>query len=598
MRIEELIPDSPCLVEEPCDLVVEGNLTIQQAVRVLIDAGADSLGVSHPDYEHPVCLTRSQLLEAMVLELDSIQKKVNDLQVQLERQLNHQIELMEVGAACLLESRQNKLQSAVQNLIEGMILLNEKGQVEQANEIACQMLGLPETADGSAVRESLEELGFSELLYGSGSADPLRGEFDIKSKNHRLLRVRWTQIRDDWNDLLGSVLCLRDITDEVAAENTKNDFITAISHELRTPLTSIQNSVSNILAGVTGKVADKTRKYLYTMKQDCHRFADLINDLLDMAKLEAGNMPITRKVMDLDSLVRTTVGEFEEEARKAGITLQCETEGFVSPVYADIKKIRQVLCNLIRNGLQFTPSGGRVTVSVTMHGGEIVTCVQDTGVGISPEIQRYIFTKFYQVARQAGPGSKGSGLGLAICKGIVQIHGGSIWLESEPGKGSRFCFSLPKTDPGYLLEKHLESLGRGAVLEKRRPALLLIRFTCPVPDLSLPPLKDAAGIIINDLLTQSRFFLSGGMDLALQTDACEMVFVINEMGQQKIDKVCKRIDKMIQHHLKKNFSDLSIVPMMALAEYPSDTQDPTGLLTAAQAKLSEPVLEQDPGDTE
>lgn len=597
-RIAELIRNSTCYVEQPCDLIVDGDLTIQQAVRALIEAGTDSLGVSHPDFERPVFLSRAQLLEAMVQELDGIQRKVNDLQIQLERQLNNQIELMEVGAACILESRKNKLESAVQNLIEGMILFNESDRVEQANEIACRMLGLPETADSADVLQVLNQLGFSELMYRGGTMEQPRGEFQIKSKNQRLLHVRWTRIHDEWDDPLGTVLCLRDITDEIAAENTKNDFITAISHELRTPLTSIQNSVSNILAGVTGKIADKTRQYLYTMKQDCHRFADLINDLLDMAKLEAGNMPVTCKVMDLDSLIRTTVKDFQEEAEKTGITLDCRTAGVITAVYADIKKIRQVLCNLIRNAIQFTPSGGRINVSLEVQGRDIVTCVEDTGVGISPDIQKYIFTKFCQVARQAGPGSKGSGLGLAISKGIVQIHGGSIWLESQPSQGSRFYFSLPKTDPQFILQKHLEVLSKSPGLDQKRTALLLIRFVSTASLSDLQPLNDSAGTIINDLLTQSRFFLACGMDLAIQTDECEMVFLINEIGQQKIDKIYKRIDKMIQHQLKKNFSDLSIMPMMALAEYPADTSDPIQLLTAAQEKLTKTASEKGQGDVE
>jgi PAS domain S-box-containing protein len=597
-RIADLIENPSCFTEEPCDLIVDGDLSVQEAVRAVLDAGADSLGISHPDFEQPVFLSRSQLLDLMVRELDAIQEKVNELQTQLEQQLQNQIELMEVGAACLLEARNNKLESAVQSLIEGMILLNEQGQVEQVNEVASRMLGLSETADSNQVSEVLNQLGCSELIRSGGTDQPGGGEFQIKSKNQRLLRVRWKRIHDEWDHPLGLALCLRDITDEIAAENTKNDFITAISHELRTPLTSIQNSVSNILAGVTGKVADKTRQYLYTMKQDCHRFADLINDLLDMAKLEAGNMPIACKVMDLDSLIRTTGKEFQEEAKKAGIQLNCQTSGTITPIYADIKKIRQVLCNLIRNAIQFTPSGGQITVSLEPQGSNIVTCVRDTGVGISPDIQKYMFTKFYQVARQAGPGSKGSGLGLAICKGIVQIHGGSIWLESEPSKGSRFYFSLSKTDPQLILRRHLETLSQGSGGDSKRMALLMVRFEPSGSLCELQAIKDAAGPIINDLLAQSRFFLTCGTDLALQTDDREIVFLINEFGQQKVDKVCKRIDKMIQHHLKKNFSDPSILPMMAVAEYPTDVSDPVQLSVQARAKLTETACGKGHGDRE
>jgi two-component system phosphate regulon sensor histidine kinase PhoR len=581
-RIADLIENTEEFVEEPGALIVSGDMPIQQVVRAALDAGADSLGVILPDCEKPVSISKAQLLELMLQELDTIQKKVNELQSQLEHHLADQVELMEVGAACLLEARKNKLESAVHNLLDGMILLNENGQVEHCNQVACRLLGLSSQAAPNDVAEALAQLGCADLLQNSKLDDAPRGEFQVKSKTQQLLRIRWSRIRDEWQHPVGTALYLRDITDEVSAENTKNEFITAISHELRTPLTSIQNAVSNILAGVTGKVAGKTKQYLQSMQQDCRRFADLINDLLDMAKLEAGNMPISPKVMDLEALIRITVKEFEPEAQKAGITLSAQTPQAITPVYADIKRIRQVLANLIRNAIQYTPAGGRVTVSLKNQDSHIVTSVQDTGVGIPPEIQKYIFTKFYQVARQAGPGFKGSGLGLAICKGIVQIHGGSIWFESAPAKGSTFFFSLPKADPKFILQKHLESLPKPDQLN-RPIALLLIRFESSKPDVSI---RDAAGTLISDLLAQSRFYLTDSADLALQTAEAEITFVINESKSQKINNIRKKIEKMIYHSLKKNFSDLPILPMMGMAGCPADTKNAAQLPEIARIKIS------------
>jgi len=591
-RIADLIEQPAEFLEEPGALIVNGDMPIQQVVRAVIDTGADALGIALPDYEKPVYLNRAQLLELMLRELDNIQKKVNELQSQLEHQLANQIELMEVGAACLLEARKHKLESAVHNLIDGMILLNEKGQIEECNQVALRLLGLPAEADSAAVTETLAHLGFAELMQPGELAAPTQGEFQVKSGTQRLLRVRWTRIRDEWEHIIGTAVYLRDITNELIAENTKNDFITAISHELRTPLTSIQNAVSNILAGVTGKVAGKTREYLQSMQQDCRRFADLINDLLDIAKLEAGNMPITCKVMDMDALIRMTVKEFEQEAQKAGIRISAQTQGTIIPVYADIKRLRQVLVNLIRNAIQFTPSGGTITVSLKTEGNDIIACVQDTGVGIPPEIQKYIFTKFYQVARQAGPGSKGSGLGLAISKGIIQIHGGSIWFESTPSKGSSFYFSLPKADPQFILTKHLEAIPKTKNAD-RQTAVLIICFDSAKPEADT---RDAAEKIIHDLLAQSRFYLTCSTDLALQTGESEITFVINESTHQKIDNVRKRIEKMIQLSIKKNFSVLPILPMMGMAKYPADTKNPNQLPEIARIKMSNRDMQTCPGN--
>lgn len=552
----------------------------------MLQAGADKLGVQVPHAQTPVLLTRELLLEGLLKELNGIQQQMGELQGQMESQMVSQLELMEIGAACMAEAEKNRLITVVKSMPEGMILTNASGQIELTNQAARKMLGLGESADLAEVGEMIERIGFRQLVNLPDCSNQASGEFDIRSESLRLLRIRWTRMKDEWGRSLGLVIFLRDITEEVAAENTKNDFITAISHELRTPLTSIQNSVSNILAGVTGKIADKTRNYLETMKGDCHRFADLINDLLDMAKLEAGNMPIARRVISLDALVRNTIKEFAQSAQKQGIKLGSEIPHAVTPVYADIRRLRQVLVNLLRNALQFTPTGGHVSITLFEKADEIITCVEDTGVGISPELQNLLFTKFYQVARQAGPGSKGSGLGLAICKGILQIHGGSIWLESEPGKGSRFYFSLPKTHPDVILQRHLEALCQEDAMARGRFGLLTVRFEPAAGSKVTPELCDAAGAVISEMLTQSRFLLACELDVALQTADREAIYVVNQFGRQQLETVYTRLEKMIENRIKKSFSDLPIVPMMALAEYPKEGKSPSELITNVQNKLA------------
>lgn len=553
----------------------------------MLAAGADTLGIRTSDSDRPFVVTREVLLEELLRELDAIQEKVSDLQQQLETQMASQMELMEIGAACMAETERARLMTAVNNLTEGMILINASGRIEMVNQPARALLGLSETAGADEIGEAMERFGFLQLLKLPDFSRQSGGEFDIRSEQRRLLRVRWSRMRDESDRGLGQVIFMRDITDEISAENTKNEFITAISHELCTPLTSIQNSVSNILAGVTGKIADKTRDYLETMKDDCHRFADLINDLLDMAKLEAGNMPIARRVLSLDTLVRNTIREFGQTAQKQGIRLGSEIPHAVTPVYADIRRIRQVLVNLLRNALQFTPAGGQVTVTLFERHNEVVVCMEDTGVGISPEMQKLLFTKFYQIARQAGPGSKGSGLGLAICKGILEIHGGSIWLESEPGQGSRFYFSLPKINPDVILHRHLESLCEESSAAPSRFGLVLIRFETADGSPVSGEVRDAAGAVISELLTQSRFLLACELDLALQTQDCEAIYIVNQFARQQIDVIYTRVRKMVESRIKKSFSHLPIVPMTALVRYPEEGRSPSKLMTKVQKQIAQ-----------
>jgi signal transduction histidine kinase len=586
-RIVEIIKDIPA-VYGPCDMVVDGQMSVQDVYHQVISQGARTVGVQTEGSDQPVLLDRDQLLRAMANDIDGLQDILGRIQKQVCDNADHQIDILQQATVPVIAATTQKFEQALKVMMEGLIILDSRGRIELANPAARQMLGLESQTDLEAVGQVLDQLGFRALMTFSGqSAGQTSGQFRIKSSSAYLLDVRWSALTSDWGQMLGWVLTIRNITNEVAAEATKSEFIAAISHELRTPLTSIQNSVSNILAGVTGKINEKTRLYLETMNSDCHRFADLINDLLDIAKLEAGNMPITQRVMSLDSLVQNTTQEFEVVAKSAGVTLTCEVEPDVCPVYADVKRIRQVLTNLLRNAIQYTPAGGTVSVSVHDRGSDIVTEVADTGMGVSIELQKQLFTKFYQIARQAGPGSKGNGLGLAICKGIIAVHSGTLWMESQPERGSRFFFSLPKIDPDQVLQKHINMVITSNQLKRTRIGMLLVAFEmsekCDIP------LRHAAGKIIGEILAQSRFFMASDMDIALQTGDNEMVFVINDSGRQTVESVRHKIEMNLLNLLKKHFIGIPIVPMLGTSLWPKDGADKNGLETAARNGLA-PLL--------
>ena len=389
---------------------------------------------------------------------------------------------------------------------------------------------------------------------------------------------------DQWNHYLGNVVTIRDVTEEEASEKTKTEFISAISHELRTPLTSIQSSVSNILAGVTGKVTKKTREYLHAMKSDCHRFADLINDLLDVAKIEAGNMPVSRKVMNVVSIAEDTISQFSDTAGDQDIELTCRVDSHIPPVFADPQRIQQVLWNLINNAITYTQSGGKISVKVYDEGESIVTVVHDTGVGIEPQLQKQIFTKFYQIRRQAGAGSKGSGLGLAICRGILAVHGGSIWVESSKGKGSKFYFSLPKSDPFIILYKHLHRLAELSPRRSGKTALAIVNFDVPYEQTD--NLEPRVRSIINELLSQSDRFLTGKNDIVIQTEDFEAAFVIEAQQSRQFEDVKSEIKKIVANRLRNNCGDTPIMPMWGVAVCPEDATEAKDIEKAARSRIT------------
>ena len=231
-------------------------------------------------------------------------------------------------------------------------------------------------------------------------------------------------------------------------DRMKSDFVSHVSHELRTPLTAIKGAVDLILREVAGPLTEKQIHYLTRVRSNTQHLAGLINDLLDLAKIESGRIEIKSSHVSLGGLVHDVVEALRPVAAEKVIALEATIGEPSILVWGDRDKINQVLTNLIGNAIKFTPVQGRVTVSVSRNGGESVqVSVSDTGPGVAPDEKEKIFAKFYQIAEVNGESSKGTGLGLAIARALVELHGGKIWVESEEGRGSTFLFTLPVSGP-------------------------------------------------------------------------------------------------------------------------------------------------------
>jgi signal transduction histidine kinase len=227
-------------------------------------------------------------------------------------------------------------------------------------------------------------------------------------------------------------------------DRLKSDFVLNVSHELRTPLTAIKGAVDLILREVPGPLNEKQSHYLSRVRSNTQHLAGVINDLLDLSKIEEGKIELQAARMSLGGLVHEVVEALSPIASEKPIDLQITAPESSILVWADRDKITQVLTNLIGNAIKFTPAHGRVMISSASDDADWVrVSVSDTGPGIFADECERIFEKFYQVAVSGGPKPKGTGLGLAISKTLVELHGGKIWIESEPGRGSAFYFTLP-----------------------------------------------------------------------------------------------------------------------------------------------------------
>lgn len=232
-------------------------------------------------------------------------------------------------------------------------------------------------------------------------------------------------------------------------DRLKSDFVSNVSHELRTPLTAIKGAVDLILREVPGPLNEKQSHYLKRVRTNTQHLAGLINDLLDLSKIEDGGIELRAERVSLGGLIHEVVETLRPIAAENSLVLEATIPEASILVWADRDKIMQVLTNLIGNAIKFTPPHGKVTVSSASNDADGVrVAVSDTGPGVSGDERERIFEKFYQVAENGGSKPKGTGLGLAIAKTLVELHGGKIWVESEPSRGSRFCFTLPAAVTG------------------------------------------------------------------------------------------------------------------------------------------------------
>ncbi len=241
------------------------------------------------------------------------------------------------------------------------------------------------------------------------------------------------------------VVLFRDVTRLKELDELKTKFVMTASHELRTPLTSIGMAVSLVREKSAGLLSERERELLAAAESDVARLKSLIGDLLDLSRLESGQVMMDLDRVSLALLIESATGILAPQAADKGVALTVTVDQPDPRVIADANKITWVLTNLLANALRFTPSGGRITVTTRRLAQQVQVTVTDDGAGIPHEAQSRIFDKFVQVEGRAGSG--GTGLGLAICKEIVRAHGGTIWVESVPGEGSQFTFCLPLSEP-------------------------------------------------------------------------------------------------------------------------------------------------------
>ncbi len=333
----------------------------------------------------------------------------------------------------------SKVRAILQSIADGVIVVDREGRIILANPASQQILG--------TAREELEGRFTSELpgLFQPGGLFAQENpRFELMD---RYIHVSSTPVITDAGETLGQVYVLRDITREVEADRAKSEFISTVSHELRTPLTSIKGYVDLILLGSVGEITPMQRNFLEVVRSNSNRLVDLINDLLDISRIETGRIVLSPEPISIFDVVEEVIESARAEIERKQLTLEVRVPPDLPLVHADRKRIIQVLTNLVSNAYKYTREGGRVEISARCENGFLTVSVSDTGVGISKEDQKRLFTRFFRADNPLRDEVGGTGLGLAISKSFVEMHGGKMWVDSELNVGSTFSFSLPLTLP-------------------------------------------------------------------------------------------------------------------------------------------------------
>ncbi|KAF3888753.1 MULTISPECIES: response regulator [Nostocales] len=368
-----------------------------------------------------------------------------------------------------LENALIYLSTIIDNLVDGLLVTDIEGKIKRYNPALVAMFGLENTDLTNRDTQALANSKIVELVEQTrkrlGEVFTAELEFTGGRIGHAVARAIVKDGGNTGSNSLGSIILIRDITAEKEVDRMKTDFISTVSHELRTPLTSVLGFASIIqekLEDLAPEIDPEHRKAQRTLKQvqtniniivsEAERLTTLINDVLDVAKMEAGKVEWYMNPLYIGDVIERAIAATSSLLEMKGLKLRKLIDTDLPLIIGDSDRLIQVMINLISNAVKFTEQG-HITCQANIHNGEMLLSVTDTGIGIATDDQPKVFERFKQVGNTLTDKPKGTGLGLPICKQIIEHHGGRIWVESEQGSGSTFFFTLPLMDNNLEADK-------------------------------------------------------------------------------------------------------------------------------------------------
>ncbi len=489
----------------------------------------------------------------------------------------------------LLRKSEAKYHTLFESSKDGIAFSDMEGNLLDVNQAFLDMLGYTVEEIRELTNKQLTPRKWHETeanivknqIMARGYSDEYELEYIKKDGTVFPIAIRAWLIIDEQGKPTGMWAIVRDIAQRKEIDRVKTEFISTVSHELRTPLAIIRETVSQVLDGVLGETTEQQREFLHMSLVDVDRLARMINELLDVSKIEENKLELKREIVDVVSLAREVSSIFYLRAKEKGLELTDSFSGEPIEVYADADRIVQVFTNLVGNALKFTPAG-RIEISVVDKEDRVECSVSDTGVGI-PETQlSEIFHRFQHRFQQFGmvhgPGGKGGGLGLSIARGIVELHRGKIWVESVLNEGSKFSFTLPKHGEDEIIHVRIE---RG-IAEARKGDKKLSVFVIRLDDWSEIEKdfgEDKVRQILHKILGTVENVIRSGEFVA--TRGKNEIIVLAEVDKKNAPKVNARVIRAVKEAVSQVDEKLEMNFSYGYSTYPDDSSDAEDLLERA-----------------
>ena len=342
-----------------------------------------------------------------------------------------------------IEDQTRQLDSILSNLVTGVILINHDGNVEMVNKAATELLG--KSSDilvNNHYRANLMHLNIDRMIRQVVEEDePRSREVSLYTPNEVILEVNVAPYYGQSWEKRGVIIALHNITKLKHLEGVRRDFVANVSHELKTPVTSVRGFAETILQNEMPKETE--REFIQIIYDESDRLNTIISDLLNLSKIEKNDLQLNIEKIDLVKLIHKTAKPLLKAFSDKNLTLNLPNKGRSIELFADKDRIAQILVNLLSNAVNYTPEGGMVSMKVREKKNRIVFSVKDTGIGIPQSSIDRLFERFYRVDTARARNEGGTGLGLAIVKHLVDLHGGTITVDSVENEYTEFTVSLP-----------------------------------------------------------------------------------------------------------------------------------------------------------